>query len=55
MDPQFFSILGLIPRRERERSGLDDPESNRDDEPWTLGALPDSLVAAFRSPRTDCA
>ncbi len=48
MEPRFFSILGLSPTRERDRSGLNDAESHRDGESWTLGVVPDSLVAAFR-------
>ena len=50
MDPRFFSILGLAPTRDRLRSGLNEADAHRDDEPWTLGVVPDSLVAAFRSP-----
>jgi hypothetical protein len=49
MDPRFFSILGLIPTRARARSGLNEPQSHGDDEPWTLGVVPDSLAAAFRA------
>ena len=53
MEPRFFSILGLSPTREHDRAGLNDPRSHRDDESWTLGAVPDSLVAAFRASRSD--
>ena len=53
MEPRFFSILGLAPTREHDRSGLNDARSHRDDESWTLGEVPDSLVAAFRGPRSD--
>jgi hypothetical protein len=50
MEPRFFSILGLFPTRERNRSGLNDPQAHRDDEQWRLGEVPDTLVAAFRAP-----
>ncbi len=50
MDPQFFSILGLIPTRERARTGLHEPDSARHGETWKLGVVPDSLVAAFHRP-----
>ena len=53
MEPRFFSILGLSPTRERDRTGLNDARSHRDDESWTIGTVPDSLVAAFRASRTD--
>ena len=53
MEPRFFSILGLSPTREHDRAGLNDALSHRDDEAWTLGDVPDSLVAAFRASRTD--
>ena len=53
MEPRFFSILGLSPTRKHDRSGLNDAESHRDDEAWTLGEVPDSLVAAFRASRSD--
>ena len=49
MEPRFFSILGLFPTLARDRTGLNEAESHRDDESWTLGVVPDSLVAAFRS------
>jgi hypothetical protein len=55
MEPRFFSILGLSPTREHDRSGLNDPRSHRDDDAWTLGDVPDSLVAAFRTSRADIA
>lgn len=55
MDPRFFSILGLIPTRERARAGLNEPKSHRDDEPWSLGVVPNSLVEAFRAADADCA
>ena len=55
MEPRFFSILGLSPTRERDRTGLNDAQSHREDEAWTLGDVPDSLVAAFRASRTDTA
>jgi hypothetical protein len=48
MEPRFFSILGLFPTREHDRSGLNDPQAHREDELWRLGEVPDSLVAAFR-------
>ena len=50
MDPQFFSILGLIPTRVSARTGLNEPQSHHYDEPWRLGVVPDSLVAAFQRP-----
>ena len=53
MEPRFFSILGLSPTREHDRAGLNDAQSHRDDEAWTLGDVPDSLVSAFRASRTD--
>ena len=49
MEPRFFSILGLSPTRERDRSGLNDPESHRDDEHWRLGDVSDAFVAAFQA------
>ena len=49
MEPRFFSILGLSPTREGDRTGLNDVESHRNDEAWTVGVVPDSLVAAFRA------
>jgi hypothetical protein len=51
MEPRFFSILGLFPTRDHNRSGLNDAQAHRDDEQWTLGEVPDTLVAAFRAPR----
>ena len=48
MEPRFFSILGLFPIREGNDSGLNLPQDHRDDEAWTLGVVPDSLVTAFR-------
>ena len=53
MEPRFFSILGLSPTREHDRAGLNDAQSHRDDDAWTLGVVPDSLVAAFRASRND--
>jgi hypothetical protein len=53
MEPRFFSILGLIPTREHNRSGLNDAQAHRDDDQWTLGEVPDTLVAAFRASRAD--
>jgi hypothetical protein len=50
MDPQFFSLLGLIPTRERARTGLNEAQSHHYDEPWRLVVVPDSLVAAFQRP-----
>jgi hypothetical protein len=55
MEPRFFSILGLSLTREHDRAGLNDPQSHRDDEAWTLGVVPDSLVAAFRASRSETA
>ena len=55
MEPRFFSILGLSPTREHDRAGLNDAQSHRDDDAWTLGPVPDSLVATFRASRTDTA
>jgi hypothetical protein len=52
MDPRFFSILGLIPTREGTREGLNEPSTHRVDDTWTLGTVPDSLVASFRAHRT---
>ncbi len=51
MEPQFFSILGTFPTRERALTGLNDPASHHGDETWKLGEVPDSLVNAFRRPR----
>jgi hypothetical protein len=51
MEPRFFSILGLFATRDRNSSGLNDPQAHCDDEQWTLGEVPDSLVAAFRASR----
>jgi hypothetical protein len=50
MEPRFFSILGLFPTRDRDRSGLNEAQAHRDDEQWRLGEVPDTLVAAFRAP-----
>ena len=50
MDPQFFSILGVIPTREIARGGLNERDSEHHGETWRLGVLPDSLVAAFHRP-----
>jgi hypothetical protein len=53
MEPRFFSILGLFPTRDRNRSGLNDPRAHRDDEQWRLAEVPDTLVAAFRTSSAD--
>jgi len=53
MEPRFFSILGLSPTRDHSRSGLNDPQDHRNDEQWTLGEIPDSLMAAFRASPAD--
>lgn len=53
MEPRFFSILGLSPTREHNRSGLNDAQSHRDDEQWTLGDVPGSLTAAYRPTPVD--
>ncbi|WP_314505991.1 hypothetical protein [uncultured Microbacterium sp.] len=50
MDPQFFSILGVIPTREIARGGLNERDSEHHGETWRLGVVPDSLVAAFHRP-----
>ena len=55
MEPRFFSILGLSPTRDRNRSGLNDVQAHRDDEQWRLGEVPDTLVAAFRASPADIA
>ena len=55
MEPRFFSILGLFPARERNRSGLNDVQAHRDDEQWRLGEVPATLVAAFRASSADIA
>jgi hypothetical protein len=53
MEPRFFSILGLFPTRDHDRSGLNEPQAHREDDQWTLGEVPDTLVAAFRASPAD--
>ena len=55
MEPRFFSILGLSPTREHDRAGLNDAQSHRADDAWTLGEVSVSLVGSFRACRADTA
>jgi len=57
MDIIVAGFLGLRLMRDRSRSALNLPESHQDDQPWTLGPIPDSMrrAGAIRVPPTAAA